>query len=375
MESSILKRLIDYISIPIISVIILLLFTIYSSVISPFTMVIFFFLIDFTLFLALVHLFSDDLSHERWKRKFRKLFKRKPLIGIIQEEDCLRIKSRFTPEDWGRFLGNEFKYEYITSLNIKEISDKFVVIINPYGECYPEKDILDKISFKRIKEYVKNGGIFVSISGCPFWFAWNKLSIGAPSTAKEVYSYSGGIDNNGIIRLQHTYSLTPSQSLTETITNYELGVLTTTGNIVLRQVSQSNRPTDNDTNFFGDLVNIGGIDLVFEFRAVRKPVQSCVPILRSNMEEIDDANIEIYPLASILYGQGHFIFTGMHMDIDIDTLLLIQDEEHQEFILGYIPDEQFIMNIINAQAQKVCVGLKNLIENEDEIKRYIKESR
>ena len=42
-----------------------------------------------------------------------------------------------------------------------------------------------------IKEYVKNGGIFVSVSGCPFWYAWNKISLGTPSTAGEVYNFAG----------------------------------------------------------------------------------------------------------------------------------------------------------------------------------------
>lgn len=397
MESSKLRKIVEYTSIPVISVIILLLFSIFSSALEPFTILITLILIDFILFLAILHFYSNDLSHGRWKRKLRKLFRRKLFIAIIREEDCKKVKSRFEPEDWERFLGDDYNYEYITTFNLSDISDKFDAIINPYGECYPEKDILEKISFKRIKEYVKTGGIFVSVAGCPFWFNWNKLSLGNPSTAKEVYSYAGVIkakgdvdeggdmDIEGKLGLQHVYSPKPIQSLTETLTFDELGVLTTTGQIILRQVRQSNEPNDKDVDFFGDLVNIGETNLVFEFRAIRNPVQSCIPILRSEMVIINEFQqkeyLEIYPLSSVLCGEGHFIFTGMHMDVNCKTPIIIFDEnddtiidEDNKVIPVYLLDED-AHEIINAQAQKVCQALRNLLDNRDRIKAYVTEKQ
>lgn len=384
MKSSTLKKIVEYISLPIISIIILLLFTIFLKDVEPFVKDIIFFLFYLILFLILVFVFSEDLVHGRWKRYLRKKFRRNPIVAIIRENGCPKIKSRFEPESWQNFLGEDFKYEYITTLNPNKISDKFVVILNPYGECYPEINILEKTSFKRIKDYVKSGGIFVSISGVPFWFAWNRLSIGAPSTAKEVYSYAGDLEGMGVhsswlgtrfygkMKLENVYSPSPLQSLTDTLTYEELGVLTTTGGVVLRQVHQLNRRNVNDINFFGDLANIGDIDYIFEFRAIRKPVQSCIPILRSNMQ-VHDNDLEIYPLACVPYGNGYFIFTGMHMDIRNDTKIIVIDE-NENGIECYLPHTDCDL-IIEAQAQKLCQALKNLIENEDQIRRFLLERR
>lgn len=394
-NSSTLKKVSEYTSVLIISVIILLLFNIILPVVEPFLLIIIILLLTFTYWLALFYYLSDDLSHQRWIRKFRKFFQRKRIIGIIKEDECKKIKSRFSPEDWETFLGEEYKYEYITSLNLCHISDKFNAIINPYGECYPEKDILGKTSFKKIKEYVKKGGIFVSIAGCPFWFNWNKLSIGSPSTAKEVYGISGDTTPTGQIanitlneqnaQIQAPiyktvlnnpiYNPKPVQSLVDTLSFNELGILTTTGKIALRQVYQSNEENDNDINFFGDLANVGGTDLVFEFRAIRKPVQSCVPILHSNLilryEDNRHESLEIYPLASVPFGDGHFIFTGMHMDVKSRDFITFIDEDDNE-IEGHILEDE-ADEIINAQAEKVCQALRNLLNNRDRIRAYIAE--
>jgi hypothetical protein len=121
--------------------------------------------------------------------------------------------------------------------------------------------------------------------------------------------------------------------------------------------------------------NVGGTDLVFEFRAIRKPVQSCVPILRSNLILRYDDNrhesLEIYPLAIVPFGEGHFIFTGMHMDIKSRDLITFIGEDDNE-IEGHILEDE-VDEIINAQAQKVCQALKNLLKNRDRIKEYVTE--
>lgn len=398
MESSNLKKFAEYISVPIISVIVLLLFTTFSSGIEPFMKEVTIFLMCFVILLLFLFIYSEDLNNGRWKRKFRRFFKRKNLIGIIRENECEKIKSRFASEDWERFLGDDYNCQYITTLNLSQISDKFDAIINPYGECYPEIDILEKTSFKKIKEYVQKGGIFVNVSGCPFWYNWNKLSLGLPSTAKEVYGIGGDtVPTNQIADItlnqqgeqihapfyktilnNPIYSPKPVQSLVETLSFKELGILTTTGNIVLRQVYQSNEAGNNDTNFFGDLTNVGGTDYVFEFRAIRKPVQSCVPILRSQMIILDELRqpeyLEIYPLASVPCGEGHFIIAGMHMDVKSNTpiKIVIQNDNEIEEIEGYILDEECI-EIINAQAQKICDALRTLLNNIDRIGEYVSE--
>jgi len=48
------------------------------------------------------------------------------------------------------------KYE-VEEINASQISNKFVVIINPFDEAYPEKDTKEKAAFDIIKDYIRDG--------------------------------------------------------------------------------------------------------------------------------------------------------------------------------------------------------------------------
>lgn len=47
------------------------------------------------------------------------------------------------------------------------------MIINPFGEAYPERDINLRPMFSKIKNYVWGGGVFVLTGGFAFFYAWN----------------------------------------------------------------------------------------------------------------------------------------------------------------------------------------------------------
>ena len=55
-----------------------------------------------------------------------------------------------------------------TSFKCKLIMDsdgleEFSIILNPFGELYLEEDLGNQRSFRKIKEYVKHGGVFVNM--------------------------------------------------------------------------------------------------------------------------------------------------------------------------------------------------------------------
>lgn len=207
-------------------------------------------------------IFSDRIECYIWQRRHEKVLKNS-LIGIIKEDGCKLEKTKFTPEDWKEFMG---KYE-TKFIEISEISNDFVAIINPYGEFYPEENLLYKTTFNRIKEYVMDGGIFVSIAGCAFWYAWNRETKRHPSTAKEVYFYQGSMNQNRKIFLMSSFSTLPLNSLTETLTYDKFGLLTTGFKYPVKtKVEQDPK----DIQVCGDIKNIGDTDDIFEFRAIRE---------------------------------------------------------------------------------------------------------
>ncbi|MEM2129089.1 MAG: hypothetical protein QXZ70_00670 [Candidatus Bathyarchaeia archaeon] len=78
------------------------------------------------------------------------------------------------PEDWKKELeklgGKRCKVEFIY---IKKNFDPYTVIINPYGEVYPEHNVGKLESLTKVLSYVNSGGIFINISGIPFYYAFS----------------------------------------------------------------------------------------------------------------------------------------------------------------------------------------------------------
>jgi hypothetical protein len=56
-----------------------------------------------------------------------------------------------------------------------DICGKYCMVINPFGGSYIEEDIANLITLKRIKRYIKNGGVFVNTKDLAFWRSWNSL--------------------------------------------------------------------------------------------------------------------------------------------------------------------------------------------------------
>jgi hypothetical protein len=49
----------------------------------------------------------------------------------------------------------------------------FSVILNPFGEAYPESGNAEGVGFKTIASYIRDGGIFVNSGGQPFAYSWD----------------------------------------------------------------------------------------------------------------------------------------------------------------------------------------------------------
>lgn len=172
MESNKIKSIAKSILIILIPLIISLLASLF--LIKPFHKGLLWFiyiLSSAALFCLIFSFLSEAIEDASWELQHKKVLK-KSIIGIIKEDTCAKHKSKFNPEDWKRILEENFNENYtIKSIGVSEISNKYVAILNPYGEGYPEEDFLYNTSFRRIREYVRNGGIFVNIAGLAFWYA------------------------------------------------------------------------------------------------------------------------------------------------------------------------------------------------------------
>jgi hypothetical protein len=58
--------------------------------------------------------------------------------------------------------------------SISQINNNiFSVIVNPFGESYPESGNAEGVSFRTITSYIRDGGIFVNSGGQPFPYSWD----------------------------------------------------------------------------------------------------------------------------------------------------------------------------------------------------------
>lgn len=59
----------------------------------------------------------------------------------------------------------------------------YPMVVNPFGECIPEKGVGRGIALRTILEYVRDGGILVNSAGHPFIYGWN---VDVPSNNRQL---------------------------------------------------------------------------------------------------------------------------------------------------------------------------------------------
>lgn len=240
------------------------------------------------------------------------------LNGYVDEEDsrekpCNKYTfSEFKIEDWEkRFsqITDSGKPKFaVERIPISKVGNEYAVIVNPFGEVYPEKEVKSRFVFNHLKNYVEDGGVLVNVAGFPFFYAWNVLTGAEEPIVDEKMLVPESIRTEGgqfyVERFRMLLNFVGSLSWRE------LGIITTSdtpkvSGVKEREVYQ----TTEDKKIGGDLVTVGGQNKVYEFRAVRKDAtKDAVPLLRAKREDFG----EVYPIASIRRGFGYMIVCGMH---------------------------------------------------------------
>jgi len=96
--------------------------------------------------------------------------------SIPREKPCEKYPfTEFRINDWKkRFLqiseAGKSKYG-VETISISEVRNEFAVIVNPFGEEFPERDVKKRWAFNILKNYIEDGGIMVNVEGFPFFYA------------------------------------------------------------------------------------------------------------------------------------------------------------------------------------------------------------
>lgn len=237
------------------------------------------------------------------------------LNGFIEHENEHKCKPRWSTgntEFWEDYLSNikvegeRKKYEAVP-LYASQISNKYALILNPFGENYPEWDTEKRGIFHRIVSYIQNGGIFANTSGLPFFSAWdvqigkeNEISekrILIPKRIETHSPYEGVITEwQESIQFQGTLFY----KIFDAVTTYDV-------ENHKESVEEEAYQLDQDINSFGSLLE--GVDKVREFRALRANSPNAIPLIRAKCKSFG----EIFPVAAIRKGMGFLLVAGMDM--------------------------------------------------------------
>jgi len=220
------------------------------------------------------------------------------------EHRCKEFVWSFNKEGfWKEFFAsllndsNEKKYE-VTEVPCASIDNDLAVVLNPFGESYPEISLERSEVYETIIEFIKDGGVFVNTAGFPFFYSW------IVSSGQQVPVSQNKVLIPKTIQVKDgAYTISELQGLVDfTGTRYyrDFGALTTFGGKIDVKPFQ----TEDDKKYFGELVS--GRESITEFRALRSSVKGCVPVIRANRPDG-----EVYPISALEHGRGFMLVSAM----------------------------------------------------------------
>lgn len=219
-----------------------------------------------------------------------------PQIGLLngqvessRDHPCEKVSINIAPSAWKRALSAAVGRNNIRFIKVTDINDSYRIIINPFGDNFPEEDTDLHVSFSRIRRYISNGGIFVVTGGAFFWHQNTHQSPTRTLPIKQV-------DANG------------RQALTDSLLYTKFGVHPTGDSI---QISEPVSIATYQNNADQAICNISSsldMSALKRFRAfLPQSHADFIPLLR----EINDVS---FPVTLVRYGEGYLLHIGLSLD-------------------------------------------------------------
>ncbi|HZD36321.1 MAG TPA: hypothetical protein VE130_14055 [Nitrososphaeraceae archaeon] len=203
----------------------------------------------------------------------------------------------------------------------------FSIVINPFGEAYPELGSAEGVGFRTILSYIQDGGILINSGGQPFVYSWdvNTGNYNMLVNFIPILSYEERNYEEGMPVLSRNESLAIPQEA-----------------LILKRYFDVETEWDHPEK---DIV--GPIEAEIEFdkilgtdqpktsakvyRPVRQLSDNVRPLVHCPKSLWDG---EVYPVAAIKYGRGFLISTGMSLDQEREYKLLL-DIVKRLSLVGY----------------------------------------
>jgi hypothetical protein len=275
----------------------------------------------FSLFGLIIVLIPLTLARENFFRLLLKRFtmarfqspvKIGVLNGYLTKSKVGKLPKRpyteYEPIDWyNSFLSRPtFEIDWIA---VSEVSGKYDIIINPFGEMYPEADKPNLLTLRKIVRYVQDGGVFINVAGLAFYYLWDGEKQDLTGPLYETYQIRqipGLLERKVLLRVSH---------LLDSWLYKQFGIRTTFFDPALVDVY----PIADE--YFKDLDRVGIQTKVLEFRSAyrsEKDIATLIPLLKAHYKiqvaPKEEITFECYPIAAVSYYKGYLILNGMKLE-------------------------------------------------------------
>ena len=227
----------------------------------------------------------------RWVDLIRRRFARVAILdgsisGRLKEYPCQLLWTGISPIAWERALRpllNWWHGQLIEPISVQAIDRKYSIIINPFGDNYPEEDLKTKKTFFELCKYVADGGIILVTGGAFYWQQNTRTS---------------GEKQQSIMRM-HIQDGVGVQSLKDTLLFQEFGILTIGGQEPVEREVQ-------DVLF--DVLSEQSKLKLFRSANVSEGTMDYIPILKQK----GDGNV--IPVVAVRYGKGFLLHIGLYLE-------------------------------------------------------------
>jgi len=211
------------------------------------------------------------------------------LDGRISDDGAASVPLIYTvrtPDEWWQELRSQNPRWRVKLVSVDSaLSDGIDMVVNPFGEAYPEEDLSLHTTFTRIRDYVRGGGVYVNVAGYPFWWKANPAT-GAKAEAG---------------RWEQPQ---PSVMVLKPLIPDLLGISPV---IPAPPKLKPTRQEPRDLQRFGEIAGAGGGNDAKIFRQYPSTTQRMIPLLRAG-------NGQEFVIGAVPFGAGCFVFVGVEID-------------------------------------------------------------
>jgi len=218
--------------------------------------------------------------------------------------------NRYNVRNWFDKI-NKIPNVIVNRLPISKIDSSFSIVINPFGESYPEKPNSQKMTpaFDVLCDYIFDGGIFVTMGGLPFTYYWDVMSGNQHNANTIVPNYPTNLVWS-FISGRPQIQMRTTTLLLNNLLEKTFNVMTTMDDPTSGQVGPvSLRIFQNrEDKKYWDCTYVGPFH---EFRSIdpqRSP--SAIPIARALRY-----GTEVWPIAIVRYGFGLLFHVGLDLNL------------------------------------------------------------